>query len=108
MPTYNPAWHPLLSAAAANLGSVELDAHADTAEAILGTGLASLTGDQATLAVVHQVNFQVERGAKGFSVKSWSRGGRSESYGDGQGSRIAPLAAAIMARVPWTTAGSLR
>lgn len=108
MPTYNPSAHPALSPAAARLGAEALDAQADTAEALLGLSGGSYDTVQATLAVVHQVNHQVELGPEGFARASSGRGGRSVTYRDGDPS-ISPLAARIAAQLKgWRTAGGLR
>lgn len=108
MPTYDPIGHPGLSAAAQRLDQDALESHADTAEALLGLAGTAYDSSQGTLAVVHQVNHQVELGPEGLALASSGRGARSKSYRSGENS-ISPLAAAIVRRlIPWEAARGVR
>lgn len=108
MPTYDVAGHYLLSDEAALLTPVQLDAHAETAELVLGLSGTSYDSEQAALAIVHQINHQLAVGASGLVLSSSSRGARSESYRDGNHAK-SPIAEAIASRLKgWTTAGPVR
>lgn len=103
MAHYDPFEHPLLSSAALALEKEALDAQADTAELLLGRGGSMLADtaythgsadyDRAVLAVVHQVNFQVEAGVDAEVYTSDGRGARSASY---RALRISPKAQLIV------------
>lgn len=108
MATYDPTEHPALSAAARRPEPEELQAQADTAEAVLGLVGTSYEVDRATLAVVHQVNHQVELGPEGLAYASMGRGARSWSMREGDPA-ISPLARSIVRGLaPWTVATGLR
>ena len=104
-PTYDPAESHLLSDAVRELHDDEQDAHALTAEAVLGFRGVTFTGtdvDDAILAVAHQVNFQVARPSMFALVQSESKGDQSIAYraidGDAT-SLLDPTALAIADRL---------
>lgn len=121
MPTFNPAWHPLLSEASAALGETELSAYADFAEAQLGIVGATYTGSDfsaLTGAVARQVNWLVALDARGGGLfRSESKGAQSYtlSADRARDAGIDPEAARVVARITlsarsgeWPVAGSLR
>lgn len=106
MTRYDPAGHPLLSAAAQQLSLDEIAAHAEAAVLLLGRGGRSLADTafqfgtdehtRAVLAVVYQVNDQVARGDDVDTLKGWSRGGRSAQYRDGLAGMVSQRAQALI------------
>jgi hypothetical protein len=123
MATYDPTGHPSLSDAANRLDPEQLIDEADLAETVLRRGPTMLADTafeedtaewkRAVLAVVHQINWRVERGVEGEVYQSRSRGGRSATYRDDS---ISPTAQALVdALIPltvdevaWPVAGGLR
>lgn len=104
-PTYDPAESHLLSDKARELHPDSLDAHALTAESVLGFRGVTFTGtdvDDAKLAVTHQVNFQVARPVMFALVQSESKGDQSVAYraiGGDATSLLDPTALAIADRL---------
>ena len=135
MPTFDVVGHEHLSAAAEALGETALDSHAAVAEALLdsaltATGRTALTEapltvgttahDRATLAVVWQVNFQVESGVEGEVYGSLSRGDRQFGFRGGVLNPMPTVSPRAMAlaraavgdpattSASWPTAGGVR
>lgn len=108
MPLYDPTNHPLLSPAVQRLDPEALAAHADAAEALLGRSGVALADTAfedgstnylwARLAVVYQVNYQVEAGTDAELLSSMSRGARSVSFRDDAGI-VSPRARALVSRL---------
>lgn len=94
--TYDVHDHPLLSAAAKQLVSDDpsaFDAQAITAERVLGLRGTQLTGDDAEdarVAIVRQLNLQLQIDAMGgANVVSESKGAQSYTYAQHNGERVA-------------------
>lgn len=124
MPRYDPAAHPLLSAAASRLDTDALAAEADTAELLLGRGDTKLADtefadpsdeyDRAVLAVVHQVNYQVASGVDAEVFTDRTRGDRRDAYRGA--ALVSPKAQALVdglisvseLSAAWEAAGGIR
>ena len=99
--TFDITEHPLLSPAAAALAAPTLEAQGDLAERLLGiagaSGLNEVQTTTATLAVVMQVNYQVEAGVDAAVYTSDGRGARSKAYRD---LGVHPYARALIVTLP--------
>lgn len=88
---YPPGDTHVLSPAARELHEFELEAHAVTAEILLGLRGTTYSGDeadQAAMAVAYQVNFQVFRPMMFALVQSETKGSQSVTYRESQGDNL--------------------